>query len=73
MTSNAAYADWIAVDWGTSHLRAWAMSEGHVRAEAMSDKGMGSLPRDGFEPALLELVDPWLGAGRMPVYASAIS
>ena len=69
MSGEAAYADWIAVDWGTSHLRAWAMAGGRVRAEATSDKGMGGLAREGFQPALLELIEPWLGAARMAVLA----
>ncbi len=55
-------ADWIAVDWGTTRLRAWAIGPaGDVLAEAASDEGMGGLARDGFEPALLRLVGPWLG------------
>jgi 2-dehydro-3-deoxygalactonokinase len=53
--------DWIAVDWGTTHLRAWAMApDGSVVAQAASDDGMGMLDPSGFEPALLALVDPWL-------------
>ncbi|MBR2574214.1 MAG: 2-dehydro-3-deoxygalactonokinase [Loktanella sp.] len=60
---------WIAVDWGTSHLRAWAMSaSGTVLAQAGSDRGMGQLDRAGFEPALLALVGPWL-QGSTPVIA----
>lgn len=60
---------WIAIDWGTSHLRAWAMSaSGTVLAQAGSDRGMGQLDRAGFEPALLALVGPWLH-GPMPVIA----
>jgi 2-dehydro-3-deoxygalactonokinase len=52
---------WIAVDWGTSNLRAWGMgSDGQVVAEASSDQGMSKLDRSGFEPALLELVGDWL-------------
>jgi 2-dehydro-3-deoxygalactonokinase len=52
---------WIAVDWGTSNLRAWGIgADGGVVAEASSDKGMGKLERSGFEPALLELVGDWL-------------
>jgi 2-dehydro-3-deoxygalactonokinase len=52
---------WIAVDWGTSNIRAWAMSPtGTVLAQAGSDKGMGQLDRAGFEPALLDLVGDWL-------------
>ena len=35
-----------------------------------SDKGMGGLARDAFEPALLDLIHDWLPAqGRMPVIA----
>lgn len=60
---------WIAVDWGTSNLRAWAMgSEGAV-AEAVSDEGMGKLKPSEFEPALLRLIEPWLGAGVTKVLA----
>jgi 2-dehydro-3-deoxygalactonokinase len=64
-------AGWIAADWGTSHLRVWAMDGASVVAEAQSDKGMGTLARDGFEPALLDLVTPWLdgAAGPMTVIA----
>ncbi|MGR3515348.1 MAG: 2-dehydro-3-deoxygalactonokinase [Paracoccaceae bacterium] len=69
MSGNANYADWIAVDWGTSNLRAWAMRGGEVVAEAGSDQGMGTLEVDGFEPALLALIEPWLGAGTMPIVA----
>jgi len=48
---------WIAVDWGTSHLRAWLMGrDGSVVERRQSDAGMGTLDRDGFEPALRALV-----------------
>ena len=69
MGSEKRYADWIAVDWGTSNLRAWAMRDGMPVAEAGSGKGMGSLDPDGFETALLELIEPWLGRVRMTVVA----
>jgi 2-dehydro-3-deoxygalactonokinase len=58
MGSEKKYADWIAVDWGTSHLRTWAMRRDAVVAEATSDRGMGTLERTEFEPALLDLVEP---------------
>jgi 2-dehydro-3-deoxygalactonokinase len=61
--------EWIAVDWGTSNLRAWAMRRDAVLAAATSDEGMGQLARDGFEPALLRLIEPWLGAGVTRVVA----
>lgn len=60
--------DWIAADWGTSHLRVWGMShDGSVRFRKDSDAGMGSLSREGFEPALLSLVGDTLGPGKTPV------
>jgi len=53
--------DWIAVDWGTSRLRAFAMTQaGDVLARGQSDKGMGGLSSSGFEPALMEIISPWL-------------
>ncbi len=53
---------WIAVDWGTTHLRAWAIGGAQtILASAVSDKGMGSLERHEFEPALLALVSDWVG------------
>lgn len=62
--------DWIAVDWGTTRLRVWAMSGLRPVAARSSDKGMGGLTPDAFEPALLELIADWLpDAGRMPVIA----
>lgn len=51
---------WIAVDWGTSNLRVFAMGPEGVFAEASSADGMGTLAREGFEPALLRLIEPWL-------------
>ena len=61
---------WIAVDWGTSRLRAWAMAAGgRVLAEASSDDGMNGLAPDAFEPALLRLIGDWTGATAIPVLA----
>lgn len=62
--------DWIAVDWGTSNLRAWAMSAaGEVLDHARSDAGMASLTPPEFEPALLRIIEHWLGTGTTPVFA----
>jgi 2-dehydro-3-deoxygalactonokinase len=61
--------DWIAVDWGTSNLRAWAMGPEGVLAEGKSDDGMGKLVREAFEPALLRLIGPWLSDAPTPVIA----
>jgi 2-dehydro-3-deoxygalactonokinase len=58
-------ADWIAVDWGTSNLRAWAVGrDGGILHEASSPQGMAKLTREEFEPALLALVGGWLAEGR---------
>ena len=52
---------WIAVDWGTSNLRAYIMSaNGEVLAQVNSTKGMGSLNSDQFELALIELISDYL-------------
>lgn len=50
-------------------MRAWAMRDGEAVANATSDKGMGALEPSAFEPTLLDLIDPWLGTGRMTVVA----
>ena len=61
MTEDTIKANWIAVDWGTSNMRAWAMTaSGTVLAEATSDKGMGRLAQDQFEPAFLDVVADWI-------------
>ncbi len=57
--------EWVAVDWGTSNLRAWAIGrDGEVTGEASSPRGMAKLSRDEFEPALVALIGGWLAAGR---------
>ncbi len=65
MTRGPIPADWIAVDWGTSNLRAWALRNGVPCAEAQSADGMGTLTHEGYEPALLRLIEPWLVPGRV--------
>ncbi len=48
---------WIAVDWGTTHLRVWGMDEtDQVLFHRSARCGMGSLSMDGFEPALVDLI-----------------
>lgn len=69
MRDNSSAA-WIAADWGTSHLRVWAISaEGEVLAQAQSADGMARLTPDEFEPALLRLIAPWLATGVTEVVA----
>ena len=49
MSAESEYAEWVAVDWGTSNVRAWAMQGGAPVAEAKSDAGMGGLERNQFD------------------------
>ncbi|MEM6740273.1 MAG: 2-dehydro-3-deoxygalactonokinase [Pseudomonadota bacterium] len=60
---------WIGVDWGTSHLRAWLVDpEGALLGVHGSDAGMGTLRRDQFEGALLDLIGDVLPPrGAVPV------
>ena len=60
---------WIAVDWGTSNLRAWRMLGRQAGEERASDEGMGKLAPAEFEGALLRLIGTWLGDGVTPVMA----
>ncbi|WP_299829531.1 2-dehydro-3-deoxygalactonokinase [uncultured Roseobacter sp.] len=61
--------DWIAVDWGTTNLRAFAMQGSRVLARAQSEDGMGRLAASEFEAALMRLIGSWLDAGKVPVIA----
>jgi 2-dehydro-3-deoxygalactonokinase len=45
------------------------MSPDGIRAEATSEDGMGRLGPEGFEPALIRLIEPWLGPGVTSVLA----
>lgn len=61
--------EWIAVDWGTSHLRAWAMQGDTVLDQAQSDLGMARVAPGAFQSALLSLVQDWLGDAPVDVIA----
>lgn len=61
--------EWIGVDWGTSHLRAWKMRDGDVLDHRENDAGMARLDPAAFEPALLDLVAPWLSERKTTVIA----
>ncbi len=61
--------EWIAVDWGTSNLRAWAMGREGVLAVASAARGMVTLARSEFEATLDALTAPWRAAGPVPIVA----
>lgn len=51
-------AEWIAVDWGTSNLRAWGIaSDGNVTFSRSSDQGMGKLDREDYPGVLAGLFE----------------
>ncbi|WP_458526849.1 2-dehydro-3-deoxygalactonokinase [Onishia taeanensis] len=61
--SFASRLAWIAVDWGSSNLRAWALDDAQqVIAEGDSPRGMLGLAPAEFEAALLEVIGDWLPA-----------
>lgn len=58
-------ADWIAVDWGNSNLRLWAMGADGVLAERRTEQGILALAGpEAFEPALLDLAAEFLADDR---------
>lgn len=70
--SAALPAGWVAVDWGTTHLRAWAMRGADVMAHAQSADGHSTLAGGDFEGALLGLIGEWLGPGQTLVLAAGM-
>ncbi len=55
--------EWVAVDWGTSNLRAWGIdASGEAVFARSSPEGMGKLGRDDY-PGVLQALLSELGAG----------
>jgi len=53
----ASAVDWVAVDWGTSNLRAWGIdSSGDIRFSRSSPDGMGRLSREQYPSVLTGLL-----------------
>jgi 2-dehydro-3-deoxygalactonokinase len=58
----AQAAEWVAVDWGTSNVRAWGIAaDGSTAFAVGSDKGMGKLQRAEFPGVLNELIGERVG------------
>ena len=65
---------WIAVDWGTSRLKAWHVAEdGRVLAETATSAGAGRLRGDAFEAALVEAVGGWLDEDPIDVLVAGMA
>ncbi len=64
----------VAVDWGTSRLRAYLLDEaGAVAASLEADKGLMQVPPGGYAAVLAEAIAPWReAAGDMPVLMSGM-
>ncbi|WP_353618860.1 2-dehydro-3-deoxygalactonokinase [Tropicibacter sp. R16_0] len=68
MSMDATHPDWVAVDWGTTHVRVWLMShDGQVLDHRHSDQGMGRLDQDQFEPVLTDLLAGVAPSPTLPV------
>lgn len=63
--------DWIAVDWGTSNLRIWAMNNhGDIIDAIESHEGMAKLQPHEFEPIFISHIYSWLNDDHiMPIIA----
>ena len=60
-SSSSNNTTWIAVDWGTSRLRVWHMSnEGEILNHRSCEQGMNNLQPSDFEAVLLSQIEPWL-------------
>lgn len=58
---SAVAPDWIAVDWGSSFVRVWAMNQnGQILAAHTSDQGAAKLRAEQFESVLVGLIQDWL-------------
>jgi 2-dehydro-3-deoxygalactonokinase len=56
---------WIAVDWGTSNVRAWGVgAAGETVFAESSDQGMGKITRDAYPAVLAALVGAKAGDAR---------
>ncbi|NLQ18898.1 2-dehydro-3-deoxygalactonokinase [Marinomonas sp. M1K-6] len=65
-------ASFIAVDWGTTNLRAFLMNqEGQIQAQRDSDQGMLTLGSAEFESVLSDLLGDWLTPD-LPIYMAGM-
>ena len=62
-----SYADWVAVDWGTSNLRYWVLSSNEVVHSGNKPLGMGTLEQNSYEKTLLSEVDKFLNPRKKTV------
>lgn len=64
--------EWVALDWGTTHFRAWALGRnGEILDQVKSDQGMGNLTPDQFEQVFISQIGVWLEGRKSPLSAFA--
>ena len=59
-TVSKSYADWVAVDWGTSNLRYWVLSLNKVVHYGLKPFGMVNLDQKTYEEILINELDKFL-------------
>ena len=63
----------IALDWGTSNLRASLLDpSGHLIEQRQSAMGVMKVPPGSFDAALVELCGDWMREHRLPMIASGM-
>lgn len=64
----------IAIDWGTTGFRAWALDgAGAVLAETRDGPGILAVPEGDFDAAFEAALGPWLGSGAPIIAAGMIT
>lgn len=60
---------WIAIDWGSSNLRVWALNNNNAILDSISSNdGMLGLASSEFEPLLSEKISKWgVGDANIPI------
>jgi len=63
----------IAVDWGSTHMRAYLLdADGVIRERRSADTGAMQIGADRFPQALDQLIGPWVQSGEGPVFMSGM-
>lgn len=63
----------IAVDWGSTHMRAYLLdADGAIRERRSADTGALQIGAGRFAQALDELAGPWIEKGEGPVFMSGM-
>lgn len=64
--------EWIALDWGSTHLRAFAIADGEVLARASGPGASQLSGHEAFQQALLGTVGNWLTDAPIPMLACGV-